>query len=122
MRSALRVGTRSYSIKKLEPLYMGDELRDQDGVTSGAQSVTEYAEASALLQDSSADRRAEGQARLDAIADYNRYDCVSTLRLRDWLLQVATAQGITPLPQVSLEGVEEGPELEPVSYYTSRCV
>ncbi len=112
VRSALRVGTRSYSIKKLEPLYMGDELRDQEGVTSGAQSVTEYAEASALLQDPSAGRRAEGQSRLDAIADYNRYDCVSTLRLRDWLLQLAAAHGIEPLPQIMLQDAEEGPELE----------
>lgn len=50
VRKALTVGSRSYSIKKLEPLYMGDELRDETGVTSGAQSVTEYAEASALLR------------------------------------------------------------------------
>ena len=112
VRSALRVGARSYSIKKLEPLYMGDELRDQDGVTSGAQSVTEYAEASALLLDESTERRAEGQRRLDAIADYNRYDCVSTLRLRDWLLQLAAQHGISPFPVALAEDDETGPEIE----------
>lgn len=106
VRSALRIGTRSYSIKKLEPLYMGEELRDQEGVTSGAQSVTEYAEASALLRDESLARQAEGRARLDAIADYNRYDCVSTLRLRDWLLQLAAQHGVDPAPVESLREPE----------------
>lgn len=112
VRSALRVGTRSYSIKKLEPLYMGDELRDQDGVTSGAQSVTEYAEASALLLDESPERRVEGQRRLDAIADYNRYDCVSTLRLRDWLLRLAAEHGVSPLSATLADDDAAGPELE----------
>ncbi|MGO1736536.1 MAG: TM0106 family RecB-like putative nuclease, partial [Leucobacter sp.] len=96
VRRALRVGSRSYSIKKLEPLYMGDELRDEDGVTSGAQSVTEYAEASALRESDDAAEQIEAQRRIDAIGDYNRYDCVSTLRLRDWLLRVAVEQGAEP--------------------------
>ncbi|GAB2555505.1 TM0106 family RecB-like putative nuclease [Leucobacter ruminantium] len=110
VRSALRIGTRSYSIKKLEPLYMGDELRDADGVTSGAQSVTEYAEASALLASSDTAERAEGERRLDAIADYNRYDCVSTLRLRDWLLGIAAERGVEP--HRAEEPADAGPELE----------
>ncbi|WP_244303312.1 TM0106 family RecB-like putative nuclease [Leucobacter coleopterorum] len=62
VRRALRVGSRSYSIKKLEPLYMGAALRDEDGVTSAAQSVTEYADASALLAREEAAERAEGSA------------------------------------------------------------
>jgi len=98
VRRALRVGSRSYSIKKLEPLYMGDELRDEDGVTDAAQSVTEYAEASELLRSGDPAERREGRRRLDAIADYNRYDCVSTLRLRDWLLRLAAEHGIPPRP------------------------
>ena len=104
VRRALRVGSRSYSIKKLEPLYMGDELRDETGVTSGAQSVTEYAEASAQLSSPDLALRAAGAARLAAIADYNRYDCVSTLRLRDWLLSLASAAGVVP------HAVPESPE------------
>lgn len=98
VRRALRVGSRSYSIKKLEPLYMGSELRDEAGVTSAAQSVTEYAEAKAQLAAADAAVRAEGERRLDAIADYNRYDCVSTLRLRDWMLSLAAEHGVTPYP------------------------
>lgn len=111
VRRALRVGSRSYSIKKLEPLYMGDELRDEEGVTSGAESVTEYAEASAQLASAEEALRAEGRRRLDAIADYNRYDCVSTLRLRDWLLGIAEEHGIAPHPASEI-AEEEAPELE----------
>ena len=109
VRRSLRVGSRSYSIKKLEPLYMGDELRDVDGVTDGAQSVVEYAEASAQLASVDAGEQASGQARLDAIADYNRYDCVSTLRLRDWLLGIAREVGVTTYPTEFLAPSENKP-------------
>lgn len=112
VRSALRVGSRSYSIKKLEPLYMGDELRDQDGVISGAQSVSEYAEASAQIESSDEAVRAEGQRRLDGIADYNRYDCVSTLRLRDWLLSLAATHGVAPFVAPELFEPEAPPVVE----------
>lgn len=108
VRGALRIGSRSYSIKKLEPLYMGDELRDDTGVVSGAQSVTEYAEASAQLASADAVVRAEGQRRLDAIADYNLYDCVSTLRLRDWLLSIAREHGIAPYVASALDDLDTG--------------
>lgn len=112
VRGALRIGTRSYSIKKLEPLYMGDEMRDEDGVTHGAQSVTEYAEASAQLLSDSGEEQALGRRRLDAIADYNRYDCVSTLRLRDWLLRLADERGVAPLPQSVNTDEEAGQAIE----------
>ena len=112
VRGALRVGSRSYSIKKLEPLYMGDELRDETGVTNGAQSVTEYAEASEQLRSPLASERALGQQRLDAIGDYNRYDCVSTLRLRDWLLGIGAAHGVSPYDPADVEPEPAtGPEL-----------
>ncbi|WP_235491187.1 TM0106 family RecB-like putative nuclease [Frigoribacterium sp. Leaf164] len=82
VRKALVVGSRSYSIKKLEPLYMGGDLRDGDGVLNGADSITAYVEAIAAVRAGDP----AGQARLDQVADYNEYDCRSTLRLRDWLL------------------------------------
>ena len=110
VRAALRVGSRSYSIKKLEPLYMGDELRDEGGVTSGAQSVTEYAEASELLRSADAAERKLGEERLAAIAENNEYDCVSTLRLRDWLLGLAREHGVAPYP-AQPEAEADGPAL-----------
>ncbi|TFD62901.1 TM0106 family RecB-like putative nuclease [Cryobacterium suzukii] len=90
VRKTMRVGSRSYSIKKLEPLYMGAELRGGE-VTNAADSISEYAGARDLHAHGD---KAEAQRMLDSIADYNRYDCVSTLRLRDWLLTLAVGAGI----------------------------
>lgn len=108
VKDSVRVSQQSYSIKKLEPLYMGAELRDADGVTSGGDSVLAYVHAQEL-------RAAGDQAGFDAqvaeLAEYNRYDCLSTLRLRDWLIaqreaaledagQVVVPEGGGPVPGV----------------------
>ncbi|KZX21813.1 TM0106 family RecB-like putative nuclease [Rathayibacter tanaceti] len=85
VRRALRVGSRSYSLKKLEPLYMGEQARDTSGVTTAADSIDAYVRARAAL----AEDPQEGQRQLDLVAEYNAYDCRSTLRLRDWLLSLA---------------------------------
>ncbi|GGO65819.1 nuclease [Microbacterium nanhaiense] len=85
VKNAVRIGSPSYSIKKLEPLYMGDEVRTQD-VQKGDDSIIRYVEARALEQAGRAD---DAKRVLDALADYNRYDCVSTRRLRDWLIERA---------------------------------
>lgn len=92
VRRALRVGSRSYSIKKLEPLYMGDEVRTSD-VQRGDDSIVKYVEARALAADGDT---AAAQRVLDDLADYNRYDCVSTRRLRDWLVDRARESGAVP--------------------------
>ena len=83
VKSAVRVGSRSYSIKRLEPLYMGDDLRDADGVTAGGDSIIEYQRYREAI---AAGDEAEAAARLEDLRQYNEYDCLSTLRLRDWLL------------------------------------
>jgi predicted RecB family nuclease len=106
VRKALRVGSDSYSIKRLEPLYMGDELRTAE-VTNAAASITEYANGRQLLADGDT---AAGEHKLQEIADYNRYDCVSTLRLRDWLLGHARAHGITPAPIPDAAAAPDGDE------------
>ena len=92
-----RIGSHSYSIKKLEPLYMAT---GRTGVANAADSVSEYADARQLIADGRVD---EGQAKLDAIASYNEYDCVSTLALRDWLRERASENGIVPTPARDLE-------------------
>ncbi|WP_159501543.1 bifunctional RecB family nuclease/DEAD/DEAH box helicase [Microbacterium sp. 18062] len=92
VRRALRVGSRSYSIKKLEPLYMGDDLRTSE-VQRGDDSIVRYVEAR-VLRDAGDETAA--QAILDDLAEYNRDDCVSTLRLRDWLVDRAREAGLLP--------------------------
>jgi uncharacterized protein len=88
----MRISQSSYSLKKLEPLYMGDDLRTGD-VTTAGDSVIEYAK---YCEAVSAGDSANAQRLLDEIEDYNRYDCVSTLRLRDWLIARAEDHGVAP--------------------------
>nr|NLD41495.1 AAA family ATPase [Actinomycetales bacterium] len=81
-----------YSIKKLEPLYMGEHLRsDGEGaVAEGADSVVAYHE----FREMRGREPEEAAARLASLEDYNAYDCLSTLRLRDWLLERAAEAGV----------------------------
>ncbi len=92
VRKSIRVGTESYSIKYLEPLYMGGELRDGE-VTNAADSITQYARYCALRDDGLVD---EAAVVLKEIEDYNRYDCRSTRRLRDWLMARAIESEVPP--------------------------
>ncbi|MCA1305383.1 TM0106 family RecB-like putative nuclease [Microbacterium esteraromaticum] len=91
---SVRVGSRSYSIKKLEPLYMGEEVRTSD-VQKGDDSIVQYVQARGLI---AAGRADEGEQILADLADYNRYDCVSTRRLRNWLIELAKQEGVLPAP------------------------
>ena len=115
-RCAARCGSRqpSYSIKKLEPLYMGDELRsdDDDAVADGGASVVAYHE----YRDRGSERSGAAEARLAALADYNEYDCLSTLRLRDWLLDRADEAGVRDqiVPRIKDVQGEELSENDPV--------
>src|SRR5690606_1535436 len=45
-----------------------------------------------------AGEQAEADRLLADLADYNRYDCVSTRRLRNWLIEIARAEGVVPAP------------------------
>jgi len=91
VRQGIRASVESYSIKKLETFYMPER---EGGITQAGFSVVEY------------ERWMEAQdpAILDAIAAYNRDDCVSNLLLRDWLeerrLEAAPLypDGIVPRP------------------------
>ncbi|MGM7669042.1 TM0106 family RecB-like putative nuclease [Microbacterium sp. A93] len=90
----VRVGSRSYSIKKLEPLYMGEDVRTSD-VQKGDDSIVQYVAARQLL---AAGETSDAEAVLADLVDYNRYDCVSTRRLRNWLIEIAKDKGVNPAP------------------------
>jgi uncharacterized protein len=78
VRQGIRASVESYSIKNLEPFYGFErevDLRD-------AGSALKQFEAYLALRGRDA---AEADAIRARVAGYNRDDCVSTLRLRDWL-------------------------------------
>lgn len=85
VRNSLLVSERSYSIKTLEPLYMGNSLRTGDVADAGA-SVVAYAR---YCQARDAGRTGEADRILAGISGYNEYDCRSTRALRNWLLGLA---------------------------------
>lgn len=94
VRGAIRVSQPSYSIKKLEPLYMSAEERRTGDVQAGDISIVEYHEYRQLVEDGDGDA---AENKLAGLAEYNQYDCLSTLRLRDWLLGRAHDCGVGDL-------------------------
>lgn len=65
VKRSIRISENSYSLKKLEPLYMGDELREST-VTTGADSVQAYVDYTLLVQ---AGRDEDAERQLAEIAD-----------------------------------------------------
>ena len=106
VRKSIRVGAENYSIKSLEPLYMGGELRDGE-VTTATDSITQYARYCDLRDGGRAD---DAAIVLKEIEDYNRYDCRSTRRLRDWLMARAIESEVPPRgPQPVVDGEAQTP-------------
>ena len=73
VRESVRVSEPRYSLKNLEVFYRPPR---EGAVASAGESVVMYEEWRKLAR----------PALLQAIEDYNRTDCISTLELRDWLL------------------------------------
>ncbi|MCW2521506.1 MAG: nuclease [Mycobacterium sp.] len=101
VRKSVRVGTENYSIKSLEPLYMGSQLRSGD-VTNATASITQYGQFCELR---ALGRHDEAATVLKEIEEYNHYDCTSTRRLRDWLMKLAIESAVPPMgPQPVTDG------------------
>ncbi|HEY3465002.1 MAG TPA: TM0106 family RecB-like putative nuclease [Amycolatopsis sp.] len=100
VRKAMRVSQRSYSIRHLEPLYQpGTREGDAKPLASDVEAYEEYL---ALARSGEPERAEEA---LRGIGENTEYDCVSALRLFEFLHQVRADAGID-LP----EPVEESPE------------
>ncbi|OBH33926.1 nuclease [Mycobacterium intracellulare] len=93
VRRSIRVGAESFSLKALEPLYMGSQLRAGD-VTTATGSITSYARYCDLRAEGRGD---EAASVLKEIEDYNHYDCRSTQELRNWLMLRAYESGVVPI-------------------------
>ena len=74
VRQSIRISHPSYSIKKVRTFFM--EGAGKGAVTDGGDSILEFERW----------RRTGDPAILQAITDYNEEDCLSTVRLRDWLI------------------------------------
>ncbi|GAB3209112.1 TM0106 family RecB-like putative nuclease [Marinactinospora endophytica] len=105
VKKSLRVSQRSYSIKYLEPLYLGGGRSGE--VTTATSSIDAYADYLAAREAGESER---AEKILADIAAYNRDDCVSTARLRDWLEERRDEHGITVRPLRQSELIEEDPE------------
>ncbi|MEO0023869.1 MAG: hypothetical protein RL196_310 [Actinomycetota bacterium] len=89
VRRAVLVGSQSYSLKKLEPIFVLDEERE--GVANAADSVVEYANYCELKANG---QHEAAEVKLKSIEDYNAYDCRSTLALRNWMADLAGEHGV----------------------------
>ncbi|WP_347110101.1 TM0106 family RecB-like putative nuclease [Paenarthrobacter sp. S56] len=122
VRHSIRVSENSYSIKKLEPLYMGRHLRSGDVTDAGA-SVVAYADYCTARDNGQPEQAA---AILESIRDYNEYDCLSTLELRNWLLARGAERSIFPMgpapqeDQPEPETYEAPPEEQALFDYRDR--
>ena len=82
VRQGIRAAVESYSIKKMEQFY--DYQREIEMKDANA-SIVEFETWLELGDSSGAAAEADRTRILGEIEAYNRDDCVSTLRLRDWL-------------------------------------
>jgi uncharacterized protein len=85
VRQGLRASVESYSIKKLEPLY---GLTREESLRDAGSSIVAFERWLAEVDaGAAAPRSPETDETLLSIQAYNRDDCVSNWRLRDWLEQ-----------------------------------
>jgi uncharacterized protein len=103
VRSGVRVGEPSYSLKNLERLYM--ERREGE-VKSGGDSILQYEE----WLERREPRDWRESPLLASIRDYNRVDCESTQALADWLRHAQQQAEIPydPEPGGAAERSEDG--------------
>lgn len=104
VQRSIRISQRSYSIKKLEPLY--GFVRTEDVKTAG-DSVVDY-EAYLSLTDEG--NSALAQEKLDGIEKYNIADCISTRELDLWLRQIAKGQSLEPIESETKDSTKDKDE------------
>lgn len=115
VRKSIRSGSSGYGLKALEPLFIESGKRSGE-VTTAVDSINEYARYCTLRDNGDP----TAQEVLDSIAEYNRYDCASTRKLRDWLLVRAFEHGITHLSSHAATGDVEEAQIDEVGLALAR--
>ena len=87
---AVSHGLEGYSIKQLEPLYMGKELRT--GTKKATASITRYDDYHRTLNAEVLELGESADEIRDDVLQYNRYDCYSMFKLRIWLDECLAVQ------------------------------
>ena len=100
VQQSIRVSQRSYSIKKLEPLY---EFERHEEVQTAGDSVVDYESYLELIDN---DENNKAQVKLDGIEAYNKADCESTRFLDLWLREIANARNV-PFYEFELKEPED---------------
>ncbi len=121
LRQGLRASVESYSIKKLEPFYGFTRDRALPEATRALESLETFFSLGETKVDLGVIR--------ETVEEYNRDDCVSALRLRDWLeglrIEVETQTGISvprPAPKESGPSEKLAAEAEEVAALTRRLL
>ena len=106
VRQGVRAGIERYSIKSLEPLYAFERTTKLDDANRCLHAM-EYALETGRTDDVPADVR-------PTVEGYNRDDCVSTLRLRDWLerARASLVASGTEVPRASLAMGDPPPKVD----------
>ena len=103
VKQSLCVGSKGYGLKEIEPLYREDRIGE---VSSGLDSTVTYEVWSADRGDT---RDHTNSDLLKEIWDYNKDDCISLIRLSDFLREVQLEKGFT---YSSVSATETGTEEE----------
>jgi uncharacterized protein len=90
VRHSIRASTEGYSLKDLETIYWGKRSGD---VANAGDSIVAYETWREIAE----------QSILDEIEDYNRQDCISTEKLRNWLEGLRPPNGLFGLASANPE-------------------
>lgn len=105
VKRSLVVGSPSYSLKKLEPLYMPGSRMGE--VTNAGDSIVWFQQATELQ---GAGEAAAADALFAQIEEYNAYDVESTHKLRDWLRALVAAPAASAAAAEAATPKELSPE------------
>ena len=116
---AIVLGEDSYSIKKVEKLYM--DSREAD-VATACDSVVAYRKWEASNEPSIPGVAPDGSPQLNAIKKYNRDDCISTVLLHNWLLERRNEQGLPDEPLGILVENKESKKANPLEILRDELI